>query len=106
MSFSRHQAEYNPPNHQEPQLEHGIQARPTLEHLTRTLPHTALSENKAAPTLEEEGKGEGRGGEGEGTLVSFSSIVVLVGSPRYRIRRSAPVGLMRYSPAAGSPTRR
>ena len=63
--FSRHQACAQPPIHQEPQLEHKIQARPTLAHLTRTLPHTALSENKAAPTLEEEGKGEGRGGEGE-----------------------------------------
>ena len=64
---------YQQHQHQEPQLEHGIQARPTLEHLTRTLPHTALSENKAAPTLEEEGKGEGRGGGGRG-----NSRIVLV----------------------------
>ena len=74
MSFLATRRSTTPLNaSQEPQLEHKIQARPTLEHLTRTLPHTALSENKAAPTLEEEGKGEGRGGGGRG-----NSRIVLV----------------------------
>ena len=48
--------------------------------------------------------GERGGGRGDSRIALVHRD--LVGSPRYRIWRSAPVGLVRYSPAARSPTRR